>query len=95
MKQYVIVRTDLPWSVRCCQAIHAAVEATKAIPTSSVCSLVLLRSNDESTLSNVAASLSDEGIAVYAWHEPDFQDELTAVSFLATTRPDSLDLRLL
>src|SRR6185437_5999211 len=94
-KQYVIVRTDLPWSVRCCQAIHAAVEGMKSSPTSEVFSLVLLRSNDETRLASFAASLSDAGIAVFSWREPDLRDELTAVSFLATTLPDNLDLHLL
>lgn len=95
MKQYVIVRADLPWSVRCCQAIHAAAQVVASQPMTADLPVVVLRSNDSADLVSVAASLSDEGIAVYAWHEPDLQDELTAVSFLATTRPDSLDLRLL
>ena len=95
MKLYVVTRTDLPWSVRVVQGIHAATEFAALDPTVAGLPVVVCRAKDAHALAALSVSLRDEGISVFFWHEPDLKHELTALAFQSQDRPNLPHLHLL
>jgi len=80
---YVITRDDLPSIQRTVQATHAAIEAARnglIEPTATHPHLVLCTSPDEISLSQQADALTSAGIRVTLFHEPDRNNELTAIA---------------
>lgn len=91
-KLYVLVRCDLPWAVRCVQAVHATaclyshVSADPAIPA------VLLGVSCEAELDTWLNKL---GQAAYAFYEPDLDEQMTSIAFFSEPNEELLKLRLL
>jgi hypothetical protein len=86
-KLYVVVRSDLPAGDQLAQSCHAVAQfgvvsparfATwaKADPI-----IVILAAPSRTALEIVRMELLDEGLEVAAFHEPDINDELTAIAF--------------
>ncbi len=80
-KLYVIVRNDLTPGLQCAQACHAQHLFTQRFPELARAwgqNLVVLQVPNEVSLEAVRADL--EGISVVSFHEPDLDNELTAIA---------------
>ena len=88
---YVLVRKDLSFPQQAVQSCHAAIEATRLFlsPEHSHPHLVLCGVRDQSTLERETSRLMSKGIRFVEFHEPDRNDELTAIA----TEPIAGDAR--
>ncbi len=99
-KLYVLVRRDLPWPVRCVQAVHAAMQLmaysvtleNNYFSTSKYGpAVVLLGVPDELDLFEWLAKLPGS----VGFREPDLFDTLTAVAYYGQQVPGLSGLRLM
>jgi hypothetical protein len=98
-KLYLLVRRDLPWSVRSVQAAHAATSLAVArrdqlIAACGPCGppIVLLGVQDETGLAEWLRRLGADAVA---FREPDLGNALTAVAYWGPLVPAFATLRLL
>ncbi len=85
-KLYVLTRADLSPGAQATQSVHAAFQFALEYPEltkdwykdSQV--LVLLSVPDEESLMGWVLNLQDEGLFHSVFHEPDWEDQLTAVA---------------
>jgi hypothetical protein len=92
LKLYVLVRRDLPWSVRCVQSIHAALALYEHDAASAQLPVVLIGIENEERLSGWYRRLDQ---VAYGFHEPDIGDQLTAIAFVSSSLPELSELQLL
>ncbi len=85
-KLYVVTRRDLSPGQQAVQSIHAAVEFCLEYPQitrkwhNNSNYLVFLAVNDEEELGTLCADATETGISFAVFHEPDIDDELTAIA---------------
>lgn len=78
---YVLVRKDLPLPQQVVQACHASIEAAKQFQfPNDPPNLVLCGVKGERQLHDASNRLLEHGIRYYGYHEPDLNDQLTAVA---------------
>jgi hypothetical protein len=81
-KLFVLVRKDLGRSAKAAQAVHGAsgfvVKHGTAVWPNEI--IVLLAVRDEADLIRWAVRLARCSTHLYEWHEPDMNNELTAVA---------------
>lgn len=102
-KVYVLVRRDLPWSVRCVQAVHAVMNLQHrlglGVPMGARDigpSVILLGINDEVELSEWEECLHVvDKYNTASFREPDMNDALTAVAYYGLPLPEFSGLRLM
>lgn len=86
-KLYVIVRSDMPAGDQLAQSCHAVAEFGVLCPERFTAwakaqrNLVVLQAPSKTALDIVRMQIIDEGHEVASFHEPDMQDELTAIAF--------------
>lgn len=86
-KLYVVVRSDLHPGAQCAQSVHAALlfahehAELEAEWHEQSKNLVVLGAADEAHLRSLASKAAERGFATSEFHEPDFDDALTAVGF--------------
>jgi hypothetical protein len=81
MKQYIVVREDLPPGAQATQSAHAMKLFTREHPEfNDVDNLALLAAPDESALFELVRRAQNRGVSVSAFVEPDFDDSLTAIA---------------
>jgi hypothetical protein len=89
-KLYIVGRNDLPAGAQACQAIHATREFQEKHPEAErkwykdSNHVALLAVDDEATLRNYIYEARRQGILYAVFHEPDLDNQLTAVVFDAT-----------
>ena len=93
LKLYVLVRRDLPWSVRAVQSIHAALTLYENNSISASLPVVLIGVENEDQLTELLYD-KFENVAV-GFREPDLDDQLTAIAFVSSPLPEFANLRLL
>lgn len=85
-KLFVIVRSDLAPGAQLAQSNHATAEFSVAYPdafrdwAANQRNIVCLNAPNEATLADLLALAKAKGIESAAFHEPDFDDELTAIA---------------
>lgn len=80
MKQYIVVRADLPDGAQAVQACHAMKRFTlEHHKCAEIENLALLSVPSERALLDLLRRAEDAGVAISAFYEPDFGDELTAI----------------
>ena len=83
---YVAVRADLPPGLQMAQAVHAAFGFAHDHPEITAEWLrdsqfvVVVSVPDEHSLVSLAATAVSRELATVLWHEPDIDDELTAIA---------------
>ena len=83
---YVVVRADLPAGAQCAQACHGLMAFAMQYPITAQYwyrksnNLVVLQVPNEACLKNIALRASDEGFDYSVFHEPDFDDTITAIA---------------
>lgn len=86
-KLYVVVRADLPAGVQCAQGTHAALAFALQFPgllqkwAALSENLVMLSCRDENALGHLMRQAAEKSIRMTAYHEPAFQNALTACAF--------------
>ena len=81
MKQYIVVREDLPPGAQAVQSNHAMKLFTREHPEfNDVDNLALLAAPDETALFELVRRAQNRGVSVSAFVEPDFDDSLTAIA---------------
>ncbi len=86
-KLYVVVRSDLPPGDQLAQSCHAVAEFGVLSPERFTAwakaqrNLVVLQAPSRTALDIIRVQLLDDGHQVATFHEPDLQDELTAIAF--------------
>lgn len=86
-KLYVIVRADLPAGVQFAQGTHAALAFALQYPqilqdwAALSENLVVLACPDENALGHLMRQAAERCIRLTAYHEPAFQNALTACAF--------------
>ncbi len=98
-KVYVLVRRDLPWPVRCVQAVHAVMALQHHVglrPGFGMRdfgpSVVLLGVKDELEINAWAGKLYPHAVCFY---EPDLCGQLTSLAYYGQPIPEFNDLRLM
>jgi hypothetical protein len=96
-KMFVLVRRDLPWPVRCVQAMHAVMQLSRDIgykigwgrygP-----SVVLLGVQNEAELTTWLEQLGPYAVG---FREPDLSESLTAVAWYGEQTASLAELRLM
>ena len=85
---YVLLRKDLPNSQRVVQCSHAVFEVAQAHKLAQHPSMVVLGIRDEKNLLKEASRVKDLGLKPFAFTEPLFNNETTAVAFLVSTEEE-------
>lgn len=96
-KMYVLVRRDLPWPVRCVQAVHATMELQRQVGYKISWgkhgpAVVLLGVKNEQELNEWLIRLYPHGVGFY---EPDMGGQVTSVSYYGQPFPELNELRLM
>jgi len=95
-KLYIVSRSDLSAGAQACQAIHCVIEFILMFPeetktwhktSNHIC---FLEARDEEHLGQLMADARELGIYCARFHEPDFNDDLTAVVFEPTLKSREL-----
>lgn len=101
-KVYVLVRRDLPWPVRCVQAMHAVMQLTHDIGYKVGWGLngpavVLLGIKDEAELTDWLIRLNDNDSTPWpvSFKEPDLNNQLTAVCYYGQPIEELSELKLM
>lgn len=95
-KLYVVTRKDLSPGAQACQSIHAVCEFNHKHPNeyqewfTKSNHLALLSVKNEKILNQYVRLAEKFGIHYAIFREPDFDNELTAVAFEATTKARDL-----
>ena len=86
-KLVTITRQDLPAGYQLCQTGHAIADFAHELPQffkswkENSNYLISLATQDEQSLQNIYEKLRQRGAPIIAFHEPDIQDQLTAICF--------------
>lgn len=86
-KLYVVVRADLPNGVQFAQGTHAALAFALQFPellrewAAASENLIVLACPDENALGHLMRKAAERNIRQTAYHEPAFQNALTACAF--------------
>jgi hypothetical protein len=96
MKLYIIVRSSLAAGLYAAQAVHAFWSFVQAYPKKTeawaVDNNVIILQHDD--LPNLADLLERAGLSLARFHEPDLNDELTAICVEPAARKHVSDLAL-
>lgn len=85
-KLFIVTRSDLPPGARAAQSVHAALAFAHEHPQIETYwfknsnNLVILEAPDEEALDRLTLRAEQEGIPYVDFHEPDFNDALTAIA---------------
>ena len=85
---YILLRKDLPNAQRVVQCSHAVFEVSQAHKLAQHPSMVVLGLRDEKSLLREAKKLEAQGLKPFAFKEPLFNDETTAIAFLVENEID-------
>lgn len=96
MKLYIIVRETLTAGLKAAQACHAAIAFTQAYPEKTRewmpdNNIVVLEHSD---MDGLASVLEGMGLDLVRFHEPDLDDQLTAICVEPAARRHVSTLRL-
>lgn len=77
---YIAVREDLPAGLQAAQAVHAAIGFALVHPALLPETVILVGVPDELSLAWLVSEAGRSGFGLFAVHEPDLHDSLTAVA---------------